>query len=304
MQLHSVTLLRERIGHNFIHHDALDETVKQAGLALLILLIGFPLLAADINRELQQGGMTPENRNGGYLDIGLGVGMMQNPIYGIPEGNDAGESNWHPMVYVNINGRYQYRNFYVEANSEAVHGFNMGYNFYDDGTWTADILFSHSFDGFGPDDSEDWEGFSQRHPDLGAGFRFGYYNPNYICQFRFQQDVSGAHGGQNASIFFGKSWQVRNWNYHALVGVTYYSSKLLDYYFGIDESEAKEGFPATRASAGYMLDAEIGLAYPLAEDWVFRAGYRYGRLPNNATDSALVVRENYQILATSLNYVF
>jgi outer membrane scaffolding protein for murein synthesis (MipA/OmpV family) len=259
--------------------------------------------AGDLGREIRSGTMAPDNQNGGYFSLGVGIGVVQHTIYGYPEDNqdDDGLSG---IAYLNLNGRYQYNNWFIEAYSESVHDFNMGYTLLDDDKWSVDFILSPSFSYLGEDSSDDWKELKERDGDLGAGFRVNHYTPDYILQFRLLSDISGTHGGQNASAFIGKNWQIRNWNFHSLVGVTYNSADALDYYFGIEESEVSDEFSRFDASGGLDLTIELGLAYPISEDWVFRAGYRYMRLPNEIADSPLILRQDFQLLATSINYVF
>ncbi|AWB66387.1 hypothetical protein C2869_08075 [Saccharobesus litoralis] len=278
--------------------------IKWFGLCLA--LASLTAQSNDINQSITQGVRSADSEQGGFLDVGLGIGIYRNPIYGYPEGNRAGNLLTQTGAYLNINGRYQYKDFFVEAFSESVSGFNLGYRLLNDESWAAEAILSPIFGYLGKDDSDDWQNLREREGDFAAGVRLSYYRNANIFQVRLLSDISGQHYGESASLFVGRSWQKRNWNYHALLGATYTSAAVYNHFLGVSEQEAANNSDLTayQAGAGVDFTFEIGVAYPISEDWVFRSNYRYLSLADAVADSPLTVRDDAHILLTSLSYVF
>jgi len=260
--------------------------------------------AADIITEIRSGDMHAGVTDGGYLDLGLGLSYTNGYVYGYPDNNLDSQSGGNLYSYVNVNGSYNYRGLFVEVYSESINGLTLGYNFHNGKKWTFDLIGTQAYGYLGKQDSEAWQDLNERNGSLDLGLRASYYHSAYIIQFHVLADVSNNYNSQTASAYIGKNWQRRNWNFHALFGLNYHSSKAANYYLGVEENEASLRFPAYQGKGGIETTAEVGLAYPVSEQWVFRAGYRYRLLPAGITDSPLVTNKGMHLLSSSLSYVF
>lgn len=277
-------------------------------ILFILSLLMVPLcLAEDISNSVRSGQASAESAEGGYLDIGLGVGFFSSPIYAYPHNNKPDSATYEPLVYVNINGRYQYKNFFVEAYSEGIYAFNLGYKVWHNRDWSVDIIGSQVHADVG-DEEEHWQetGLNVREADFNLGIRLNYYQPRYVLQFNLLRDISDTHNGFIASVLAGKSWQVRNTNLHLLSGLSYKSQAVGNYYLGISEKEAQQSdqFDAYQAGAGGEFNFEAGVTYPVNENWVLRGFYRYTQFLSGVRNSPLLIRTEGQILATSISYVF
>ena len=117
-------------------------------------------------------------------------------------------------------------------------------------------------------------------------------------------DISRTHYGELFSLKLARHWQYRNWNFHGIVGATYRSQEIADYYYSIDASEASEKYPEYEAPAGMSYVSELGATYPLSEKWVLRGFIRRIDLDKNANDSPLILDDRSEMIATAISYVF
>jgi outer membrane scaffolding protein for murein synthesis (MipA/OmpV family) len=162
--------------------------------------------------------------------------------------------------------------------------------------------------GITQDNDEDgrFEGLNKREGSFYLGGRAtGYYGDN-IIQLSLKHDVSGRSQGTIASALLGRNWQVRNWNFHGLVGMTFTDAKHADYFLGVSEEEAdRTNFTAYDGKASLNFNSSIGVTYPISENWIYRAtvfaGSGFGK-----NDSPLFAKRRnfYSVINTSISYVF
>lgn len=265
-------------------------------------------VAQDISQTVIQGGQPATNQNGGFLDLGLGLALSKQLFFGYPEGNRNNNIEVDTELNLVVNGRYQYHRWFVEVFSTSIAGLNVGYNVVDNENWSADIIISPIFGYLGEKTSDDWRDLNEREAVVGTGLRLSYFKRDNIFQFRLLYGLGETEvpDAVNASIYYGYTWQVRNWNFHVLSGFEYYNKQVVDHLFGVSEAEAAlnpELFAYEAGAASFGV-AEIGGAYPIAEDWIFRAQYRYSHIFNNASDSPLLVSNREHLFFATVSYVF
>ncbi|WP_111979063.1 MipA/OmpV family protein [Algibacillus agarilyticus] len=277
-------------------------------LFLLSAMLCTHSYAEDISHSVRGGASIPADQNGGFLDLGLGLTYFKSPLWGYPEKNTDKNVGMSTEVYLNINGRYQYEGFFIEAYAEGFNGFNIGYNFISDTHWSFDIILAPEHYGMGDeDDNQTWKdsNLTPREADFNLGLRANYSQPGYRVEVRVLQDISDTHDGHAVTAFIGKNWQKRNLNLHVLGGLAYHSRHAAEYYFNVRPEEQSEQLPAyDGAKGGLIANAEFGLTYPIKENWVWRGLYRYTKFLSGVTDSPLLIHDEAHILASSVSYVF
>ncbi len=106
------------------------------------------------------------------------------------------------------------------------------------------------------------------------------------------------------NLSYAKNWQHRNWNFHSLFSLTHRSNKLVDYYLGVREDEVTEVFSLYKAGSGNEFNFEVGLTYPVNENWVLRSTAQYIKLSSDFSESPLAYDDDGAVFLTSLRYVF
>ena len=111
--------------------------------------------------------------------------------------------------------------------------------------------------------------------------------------------------GQYASARVGRSWQYRNWNFHAMAGIEYLDSELSLRTFGVTAAEARRSyFPQYDPGATGQIETEIGVTYPMSERWVFRATARHRFMADAVSESPLFDNSSQSSLMFSVSCVF
>lgn len=282
-------------------------TLINCGLSF-IAGVALNAVAGDLSSDVRKGASGPDTSNGGYLEVGAGITAFTTPMVGVPEGNKKGED--HTKAFFDISARYQYQGWFVEIFAQSLEQFTMGYHFYSgsddytDGNWAIDWVALAQHDEMSGKETNDYRGLKTRRGDFMSGPRATAYLGNYIVQLHALTDISRTHYGELYSLKLARHWQHRNWNFHGIVGGTYRSQDITDYYFSIDADEASAKYPEYAAPAGMSYVAELGVTYPISEKWVFRGFIRRIELESVATKSPLILDNHGEMIVTAISYVF
>lgn len=275
---------------------------------LLLMLTFVPAigLASDIATSVS-GGVDDRLADGGYFELGASAYSV-NKI-------DIRQSD-HQAVQPSllISGMYQHKGFFVEMVHQSQDGINLGYNFWNSENWSLDLLAANLKSSWARPEGIDPATLNEAGRNaylmseesiyVGAGFRATrYWDDHYVFQYRIVSDYYDGQGIQS-SARLGKSWQVRNWNFHALGSIEYSSATLNQYLFGISAAEATELLPQYQPDSSFSYGVELGVAYPISESFVFRAMYRFNVLSDEVTDSPFNESGYVSFFNASISYVF
>lgn len=272
----------------------------------LVFFVPLSSVASDIATSIGRG---VDNRtdDGGYFELGMSVyNVNKVDIRQV----DAGLIE--PSLL--ISGMYQYKGLFVEMVHQSQDGINIGYNIWNSTNWSLDILAANLKGSWSRAEGVDPKTLNEAQRNaylmsedsfyIGAGFRLTrYWSDDYVFQYRIVTDYYDGQGVQS-SARLGKSWQVRNWNFHALGSVEYSSSRLNKYLFGVNSDEATERFPEYQPNGSFSYGLEVGVAYPISQRLVFRAMYRMTVLPAEVTDSPFNESGYLSFFNASISYVF
>lgn len=271
-------------------------------LFCLMASIVLPLKAGDLSSDIRKGASGPDSGDGGYFEIGMGLAVYTNPIVGIPEGNQDGEV--HTEIFLDINSRYQLKGFFVEMFSQGLDQFTLGYNFNNNDRYSLDWVGQIQHTEMSEEENSDYQGLKTRYTDFMSGPRATVYFGKTIAQLHMLTDISNTHKGQLYSLKFARYWQHKNWTLHGILGATYRSTEINDYYFSIHEDEASSRFPEYYVTGGMAYITEVGATYPLSEKWVFRGLIRRVEIDSEAAKSPLIFGNHGEMIAASFSYVF
>ncbi len=278
-------------------------------LILVSLFTTVNTLASDIAMDMRNGGdVSPSN--GGYLELGVGLD------YNILARQHADNTDYeHLSGTLAISGEYYRNGFFIEASEGTSDGLNVGYNFWNNETWSIDFLAS-SFRGSLRETDDEQDASLTNNETLrnqrildrdtfynGTGIRITGYLQDYVLQYRLVTDTHGGNGVVS-TLRLGKNWQLRNWNFHSIISAEYNSATTNNYIYGIKANEQTARFPAFKTDASVNLSFETGVNYPVRENWVFRSFFRISPLDKDLQNSPLS-QNNYSFrFSNSLNYVF
>lgn len=275
--------------------------------ALFWVCASLPLVASatDIANAVSHDG--ERMADGGYFEVGASLSGASRFDVRQPDNNA-----FQPSLM--ISGVYQYQGWFAEMVHQSQDGINLGYNFWNSQDWSLDLIFANFQTLWELGDDVDLSAYDEAQRDdylttrghtfLGAGLRATrYWDDNYVFQFRLIGDYYDSNGFQS-SLRLGKSWQVRNWNLYTLGSLGYSSDRLMDSMYGISSEEATSRYPQYKPSGGFNYGVEVGAAYPISENLVFRALYRFNILSDEISDSSLSISGHFSSFSTSISYVF
>lgn len=266
-------------------------------------------LAKDVVNEDEQKKTNKNSRDGYYFSIGAGYRNQETPGFG--------EINGLQLVF---NGRYQWNGLFAElalnpSSAESLPA--LGYNFYSTDYWSLDLIgvgtservqFEYQVDG-------EVKRVSSGSP-RGVGFRaigsWGNTLLQVVALPYIYEDFKSNSAVDYASLWLGHRWQIKNWSVNGLVGAKYRSGGLMNYHFGVAESEADEVLEAYEPSAGIDYTAQIDLTYPVSKNVLFKIYSKSTIYSDEFLNSSVVelVRkahnrpERGQEFGVLLNYVF
>ena len=107
-------------------------------------------------------------------------------------------------------------------------------------------------------------------------------------QASVHRDVSDTHNGVEAYLNVGRSFRQHRWAFEPSVGISWKSSELNDYYWGVREDEANFMFPAYRADSGINMHTRFAASYVMDKHWTFLLIAEYERLNSAAAASPVV----------------
>lgn len=282
------------------------ETTAWPLFSFLLLFASMTAHASDIASSVA-GQSDNRSANGGYFELGASVYSV-NKI----DIRQAEHEAVTPSLL--ISGVYQYEGLFVETVHQSQDGINLGYNFWNSKNWSLDLLLanlkiilvrSEEIDITSLDETERNNYLmSEESLYVGAGFRATrYWDNDYVFQYRITTDYYDSQGLQS-SARLGKSWQVKNWNFHALASVEYSSAKFNRRLFGISRQEATKLYPQYQPGSAINYGVEFGVAYPISQSIVFRALYRFNHISSEISNSPFIEANYVSFFNASVSYVF
>ncbi|SFW62501.1 MipA/OmpV family protein [Luteibacter sp. UNCMF366Tsu5.1] len=127
-----------------------------------------------------------------------------------------------------------------------------------------------------------------------------------VVQLAAQKEVTGHGGGHVFDANYGYPLPFGGGLVLIpMVGATYTSDALNDYYYGITDKEAlKSGLPAYRAGSGTAPYAGVTANAKLGTRWNLLATLRLSRLPDAVKDSPMVTGSSTRSYLVALSYRF
>jgi len=261
------------------------------------LLLGAVLLnpVSSYAEEAKVDSGDENSRSGGYLKIGYGYKYEETPFH---DKKDGGA--------LFLSGRYQFENgIYIEAShgaNELSIGNSVGYNFYNTEHWSFDLhgMQAHGSTemgfGFNNGNSENtdieilhMDGKYTRMLGLRTTGTYDQATIQFIfAPYSFNDEYDD---GIFASAWIGRSWQLKNWELHALVGVTYRSEEINNYYYSTSDEIIAKNEPQLgpyQADGGFDVVTQVGVSYPVSKNVLFESYLRYTDVSDEVSQSPVM----------------
>ncbi|MHC4324871.1 MAG: MipA/OmpV family protein [Planctomycetota bacterium] len=180
----------------------------------------------------------------------------------------------------------------------SLYGPMMNYSLYKQARWEARAVARVRFEGYEEDDSKYLRGMEEREwtLELGSSLSRGLGEARVTADFT--ADVLNKHKGYEAKLSYNYDFRaaanIRNLLVTPSIGVTYRSSRLNDYYYGVRSSEAIPGRPEYKAGDSVGLMTALRLNYRFSRRWSTMGMASLQWLGKEITDSP-IVEKNYRI---------
>lgn len=274
--------------------------MKNLIVLTITILLSQGVHAADIARDIRDGGLDNES----FFELGIGLYVGRLPLLGFNGQEPEDSGNINLSIDAGFQARLEYRGFFAEIIEDSFSDITLGYNAYVTDDVSIDIVATTWFQHISRDDFEGFESVTDRDGDVLVGLRSNQYFGDTQLQLELFHDVAGAHDGAVASVQLGRRFQYRNWNFHGLAGLRYFSEDVLQYYFGVSEAESSTTLAAFDAGHGFVPTLQFGGTVPINEKWIFRAGAEYSHFPDSVSDSSLAQGDGMYVIHGGVYRVF
>lgn len=188
-----------------------------------------------------------------------------------------------------------------------------GYHFINTRSFSFDLIGAARLDGIDSDDlgvdelaarGIDRNLLEDRDDQLDAGLGLSWRGDFGEVQLRAVADVTDTSGGQEVSLTYSYRMQMGLFTVTPLVGVSYLSEDLADYYYGILDEEVSRGVVDYKPGAVVAPQAGVNIMRPVGQHWAVMGSARYTLLPDELTDSPLIESDASASIFVGLTYRF
>jgi outer membrane protein len=180
----------------------------------------------------------------------------------------------------------------------------LGYSVYIGDSFQIDLVGQLRMIGLDPDKEDAWRGLDERKAGFDAGVSLLWQTGVGEFDLQLLTDVSNRSDGQEVLLSYAYPITQGAWTLRPEVGVSWQSSDLNDYYFGVDADEARAGRAAYEADAGVTPFVGVELEYAVSTQTHLIGGFGYGRLGDEISDSPIVDARSVGGAYLGLTYTF
>lgn len=188
-----------------------------------------------------------------------------------------------------------------------------GYHFINTRAFSFDLIGAARFDGIDIEDlgaaelaarGIDRRLLEDRDDQLDAGLGLSWRGDFGEVQLRAVTDITDTSSGQEVSLTYSHRMQIGLFTVTPLVGVSYLSEDLANYYYGILDEEVSRGVADYKPGGAVAPQAGVNLMRPFGEHWAMMGSVRYMLLPDEFSDSPLIESSSSTSVFLGLTYRF
>lgn len=194
----------------------------------------------------------------------------------------------------------------IAYNSERLHIFGpfVAYDLYRHDKLTASLRLKPVFAGYDESDSPVFDGMDDRTFSLAGGAGLEYM-PSFL-KFRLsaEHDVLGINNGYESLAGVSLRLPLKGVLIEPGIALNYQSSNYVNYYYGVETSEAREGRPAYSPSGVLNQDFSVALATRKLFGGMTRFQITYTQYGDEIADSPLTDRDDSLGLSLTFGKTF
>jgi outer membrane scaffolding protein for murein synthesis (MipA/OmpV family) len=220
------------------------------------------------------------------LGIGVAAGAMRKPYRDVGD-----EAIAFPLL--------SYENRWVRIGGPGVELKLAG-----NGTFDAVLRARYDNDGYKAKDSAHLAGMRERKGSAWVGPALSWRLDSTTLSFEWLSDASRHSKGTQASVSLEKRFQYGRWGLVPRIGVTFRNAKTMNYYFGVDASEARTWRRAYTAGSSNGTDIGVRLTYDLNATSVLMLDAGLSKLGDAVKSSPLTESSRQSHLVVGYLYNF
>lgn len=223
---------------------------------------------------------------GGKWGVGLGAIASDKGYIDI-----GTETQAIPVVF------YQSENLFL-------FGPNFGYKVADFQNVSLKAVGQYRFDGYEEDDGDIFQGMEERSGSLDLGIAIGIDTDFGDFSIQALTDVTNEHEGNELSLSYSKSFYFESSSIEPFLTLTQQSDDLVDYYYGVRQSEATNLREAYIAESTTNVEVGIKSSYRVGAHHNFIGQFSYKAYGSEIKDSPLIDSSGEVSFILGYMYVF
>lgn len=147
--------------------------------------------------------------------------------------------------------------------------------------------------GYDPADYTALAGMDKRYTSAEAGLHGTWFTHANFVSYGVFTDISGHSHGNSVQLSLAHPFRLApRWFLTPSVGAEWLSAKVVDYYYGVQASEATASRPAYTGTASTNLRVGVMLSHRLSRSWSLFGGMGVTYLGSGISNSPIVVHDN------------
>jgi outer membrane scaffolding protein for murein synthesis (MipA/OmpV family) len=284
---------------------------KTLKLASCILLCTTSLFSFAVDTELEKETTVFNQTFSWQAMAGFSIDHTQSPLKGVKQ------EDVFDHISLSLLIDFYYKGFFIQSNhrrsSGVKEGAEIGYQLHVDDNWEVDVLIKSYVPGYNPEllienkkkNIPSLVGLKEREIGSAIALRYSYYENDSILSVDFANlNYWSAPGGWLVDFYYNDLVIYKNWDIYVGGGITYYSDQVMDYYYGVEASEANNSRNYYNPNDGFKGTFEIYARYPISQKWSFNAGFTQTYYSNVIGRSPLVDKQHISQFLLGVFYVF
>ena len=163
-----------------------------------------------------------------------------------------------------------------------VYGPFISYSVIKEGNFEFLAQAKPRFAGYNESDSDVFEGMEDRKPSIDFGLGLNYEKDHWKIEVSSLHDVLDRSNGTELNTKIGRTFRVGPVSIEPAIGLSYLDSKFVDYYYGVEASEANSNRPEYDGDAA--INSTLGVTFGTP---IFLGGFTRFAIENDWLDSSL-----------------
>ncbi len=202
--------------------------------------------------------------------LGLGAAYKTSPYRGV-------ENKTTPFPLLSYQGERVF-----------LRGPQAGYILIKEKGFAVTVLGNYRLQGYESSDSRFLKGMEDRHGTLESGLQASFKNSFGQIRLTWLSDLLNEHSGHEAKMTLSKSFRFKKLMIVPSVDATWQSEQLADYYYGVEQKEARFDRPAYQVDSTLVYSAGLMVNFMMNERWSITSRVSLVKLSDEISDSPIV----------------